>query len=91
MVDPTRVFSNLANGAPMRFLCLLILIIVLAAFAVFAWQNQKSVTTQFLNWSTTCSLSVLLGIVYLVGMVSGWTVVAFLKRSFRRVTDRDVK
>jgi len=90
MFDPTRVFSNLANGAPMRLFCLLILIIVVAAFVVFAVQNQGSVAPQFLDWSISCSLSLLLGIVYLVGMLSGWTVLAFLKRSFRRATDRDV-
>jgi putative membrane protein len=91
MVDLTRVFSNLAKGAPMRLLCFLILIIVLAALVVFAMQNQESVSPQFLNWNITCSLSLLVGIVYLAGMVSGWTVLAFLKRSFRRVTVRDGK
>ena len=72
----------------MQLLCFLILVIVVAAFVVFAMQNQESVAPQFLAWSTTCSLSLLVGIVYLVGMVSGWTVLSFLKRSFRRVTER---
>jgi uncharacterized membrane protein YciS (DUF1049 family) len=72
----------------MRFLCFLILLIVVAAVVVFAVQNNEGVTIQYLDRSVSCPLSLLIAVVYLLGMVSGWTVVGFLKRSFRRVTER---
>jgi hypothetical protein len=33
-------------------------------------------------------MSLIIAVVYLLGMVSGWTVVGFLKRSIKRVTER---
>jgi putative membrane protein len=72
----------------MRVICLIILLIVLAAVVVFAVQNNETVTLQYLDRSVTSSLPLLIAIVYLLGMVSGWTVIGFLKRSLRRVTER---
>ncbi len=72
----------------MRFLCLVILILVLAALLIFALQNKEDVTVQYLDQVVSCPLALLIGCVYLLGMVSGWTVVGFLKRSFRRVAVR---
>lgn len=72
----------------MRFVYFLILLIVLAVVVVFAVQNNETVTLQYLDRSVTSSLPLLIAIVYLLGMVSGWTVIGFLKRSLRRVTER---
>jgi putative membrane protein len=71
----------------MRFVCFLILLIVVAAVAVFCVQNNEPVTLQYLDRSVTSSLPLLIAVVYLLGMVSGWTVVGFLKHSLRRVTE----
>jgi len=72
----------------MRFVYFLILLILLAAVVVFAVQNNETVTLHYLDRSVSSSLPVLIAIVYLLGMVSGWTVVGFLRRSLRRVTER---
>jgi len=72
----------------MRLVYLLILLLVLAAVIIFAVQNHETVTLQYLNQSVSCSLPVLIVVVYVLGMVSGWTVVGFLKRSVQRVTER---
>ena len=72
----------------MRFFFFLILLIILAAVVVFAVQNNETVTFQYLDRSVTSSLPILIAVVYLLGMVSGWTVVGFLKRSLQRVTAR---
>jgi len=72
----------------MRVLCFLLLVIVLAAVGIFAYQNNEAVTLRYLDQSVTSTLPVLIGIVYVLGMVSGWTVVGFLTRSLRRVTER---
>ena len=72
----------------MRFVYFLILLVVLAAVVVFAMQNNETVTLRYLDRSVTSSLPLLIAAVYLLGMVSGWTVVGFLKRSLQRVTER---
>ena len=72
----------------MRLICFLILLIVVAALVVFAVQNNEDVTLKYLDRSVSCPMSLLIAVVYLSGMVSGWTIVGFLKRSFRRVTER---
>src|SRR5260370_3093315 len=81
-------FSPYPRGGPMRFVYLFILLIVLAAVAVFDVQNNEPVTVCYLDRSISTSLPALIAAVYLLGMVSGWTVVGFLTRSLRRVTER---
>ena len=72
----------------MRALQALILLVFLGALAVFALQNTQIVPIRFLNWSVSAPVALGFVAVYLLGMLSGWTVVAFLQRSLRRVTER---
>ncbi len=72
----------------MRVIYLLFLLCILAAIGIFAVQNLEPVTIYYLQESVSCPLALLVGIVYLLGMLSGWTVVALVQRSIRRVTDR---
>jgi uncharacterized membrane protein YciS (DUF1049 family) len=72
----------------MRVIYFLLLLILVVAVAVFAVQNNEIVTLRYLDRSVTTSLPILIAVVYLLGMVSGWTVVGFLKRSLKRVTER---
>ena len=72
----------------MRFVHLFFLAIFIAAVALFAFQNRETVTVAYLNQSLSCSLALLIGAVYLLGMLSGWTIVGFVRRSVRRVTAR---
>lgn len=72
----------------MRVFYFLILLVVIAAVAIFALQNNENVTIRYLDRQISSSLAIIIAIVYLLGMVSGWTVVGFLKRSLQRVTDR---
>ncbi len=71
----------------MRFLQLLILLVFLGAVLIFALQNDQPVTVRFLDWRRSFPNSLLIGGVYMLGMLSGWTVVAFVSRSLRRVTE----
>jgi uncharacterized integral membrane protein len=71
----------------MRFIYFLFLIAFLAAVGIFAYQNQQSANLEFLNWSITQPMALVIGAVYVLGMFSGWTIVGMLKRSFERVTD----
>jgi putative membrane protein len=72
----------------MRLVYAVILLIVIGVVAVFAVQNNETVTLNYLDRSVSSSLPLLIAVVYLLGMVSGWTVVGFLRHSLRRVTER---
>jgi uncharacterized integral membrane protein len=72
----------------MRVFYLFILIILLLVLAVFAVQNSGPVSVQYLDRIVTAPMSLLITVVYLLGMLSGWTVVGVLKRSMQRVTER---
>ena len=71
----------------MRFLQSFIFLLVLAAILVFAVQNTATQTLRFLNWRLDAPTSLVTVGSYLLGMLSGWSVVGFLSRSFRRVTE----
>ncbi len=71
----------------MRFLQSLIFLLVLAAILIFAAQNTATQTLRFLNWRLDAPTSLVTVASYGLGMISGWTVVGFLSRSFRRVTE----
>jgi uncharacterized integral membrane protein len=72
----------------MRWFYLLMLLVIVAAVAVFAVQNNGDVKLRYWDWELTTPLALLVGAVYLLGMLSGWTVVGFLKRTVQRVTKR---
>jgi uncharacterized integral membrane protein len=76
------------GGASMRFIQAVILLVLLGAIMIFALQNSQPVQVRFLNWSATYPVAVTSVVVYLLGMLSGWTVVGFMGRSVRRVTRR---
>jgi uncharacterized integral membrane protein len=73
---------------PMRALYVLILVVIVAAVAIFAYQNDDSVTLRYFDRSMTLPMSLLIAAVYVLGMLSGWTVVGFLRRSWRRALER---
>jgi lipopolysaccharide assembly protein A len=75
----------------MRLFFFLVLLLLVGAVGVFAFQNQTLTPLQFFDWSASYPLALLVGIVYFLGMVSGWTVVGMVRRTFRRVTDDPVR
>ena len=64
----------------------IILLAFLGAIGLFAVQNMQTVIVRFAAWNLTAPLAAFAVVVYLAGMVSGWTVVSFLRRSINRVT-----
>jgi lipopolysaccharide assembly protein A len=70
-----------------RFLCLLFLIAVGVAIAGFAMQNNHEVTIQFYDRAITAPVSAVVGVAYALGMLTGWSLVGLLRRSFQRATD----
>jgi uncharacterized integral membrane protein len=71
----------------MRILCFLFLLVFAGAVAAFAYENQQDITLKFFQWSVAVNVPLVLGATYVLGMLSGWSVVGMVRRSFRRVTE----
>jgi len=71
----------------MRVFYFLLLVILVAPVVIFAVQNQEDLSLTFLNYSLTYPRSLVIGIAYVLGMLSGSTLVGLLRRSFRRATE----
>ncbi|MEA2946441.1 MAG: lipopolysaccharide assembly protein [Alphaproteobacteria bacterium] len=67
----------------MRWLHLTIIALFAAAILVFAFQNLEIVTMSFLGLSARVPLALLVVIVYVLGMVTGGSLWALLRRSLR--------
>jgi lipopolysaccharide assembly protein A len=65
----------------MRWLNLAIVIILAAAMLVFAVQNLEIVTIDFLSFAVRIPLAFLVVVIYLVGMATGGSVLALIRRS----------
>jgi hypothetical protein len=72
----------------MRALYLLFLLAFAGVVGAFAYFNRQEVSLRFLDWSLTASLAAVAGVAYLLGMLTGWSIVGLLRRSVERVTDR---
>jgi uncharacterized membrane protein YciS (DUF1049 family) len=72
----------------MRFLCFLFLLAFVGVIVAFGYYNQEDVTLRFYQWTMTASMALVVGAVYVLGMLSGWTVVGTLRRTLQRVTER---
>ncbi len=72
----------------MRFIQAVLLLIFLGAIGLFAVQNTEAVTVTFWTWKTTGPIALLAIAAYLLGMLSGWTVVSFVRRSLHKVSER---
>ena len=72
----------------MRGIQAILLLVFLGAVGLFAVQNTRSVTLDFWTWEVHGPVAAVIVAVYLLGMLSGWTVVAFVRRSLQRVGER---
>ena len=71
----------------MRFFYFLLLLLLIAPIAIFAYQNQERITLDFLNQTLNARLVLILVAAYVLGMFSGWTVVGMFRRSYRNLTE----
>jgi uncharacterized integral membrane protein len=65
-----------------------LLLAFLGVVGIFAVQNRQAISVAFLGMSLTAPLAILVLGVYVLGMLTGWTVVAFLRRSIHGVRSR---
>jgi putative membrane protein len=75
----------------LRYLIGLVLLVFLGAVGLFAFQNTQPVTVKFWSTSVTAPFAFLAIGVYLLGMFSGWSVVAFVRGSISRVRSQPVE
>jgi uncharacterized integral membrane protein len=61
-----------------------LLILLAVVTALFALQNLQTITVSFFNWSVTLPIAVVIIGVYFLGMVSGGSVLAFLRWTLQR-------
>lgn len=74
----------------MRFLSGLFLIAFVAIVGFLAYDNNSETHLRaWTFWQGNVPLPLLIGGVYLLGMVSGWWLVGLMKRSWQRVTEPD--
>jgi lipopolysaccharide assembly protein A len=69
----------------MRLIYFLFLLAFAGVAGLLAYENQHDVALTIFNQSVTTSVPILVGLTYLAGMLSGWTVVGILRRSLKRV------
>ena len=65
----------------MRWLHFIIVVLFALATAVFAFQNLQTVTLAFLGFSIGAPLALLVVIIYVLGMVTGGSLLALIRRS----------
>jgi lipopolysaccharide assembly protein A len=85
--------ASFIGEAVMRYFWFLIFLIFVAIIGVFAFENSDPVPINYLDQSLSVQsihlpMSVLIGGIYVLGMLTGWTVVGFLKRTVQHVTER---
>jgi putative membrane protein len=71
----------------MRIVYVIVLLLFLGVIGLFAYQNQEAVTLTFFQQSLVWPLALVIGVVYALGMLSGWSVVGFLRRSWHEVAE----
>jgi len=71
----------------MRFIQAVIFLAFLGVVGVFDIQNTDVVTVNFWTWKLSGPVAIFTIAVYLLGMLSGWAVVGFVRRSLRQVAD----
>jgi len=72
----------------MRFIQAVVLLAFLGAVGLFALQNTDAITVTFWTWKITAPVALLAIAAYVLGMLSGWTVVSFVRRSLNKVSER---
>jgi putative membrane protein len=65
-----------------RYIYILLIVILTAVFLIFAFQNLESVTVSFYSVSFTLPLSLLVLLVYVIGMLTGGFARSFLDTFF---------
>ena len=67
----------------MRWVHLTVIILLVAATLLFVLQNRDVVTMSFLGFGVRAPLAILIAVVYVIGAVTGGSLFALLRRSYK--------
>ena len=67
----------------MRIFYILVLLILVSIVGILALENREVISFRFFGQSLSGPQALLIAIVYLVGMVSGWFVIGIARRLIR--------
>jgi len=73
----------LVEETAMRWVYLTVIILLAAATLLFVLQNREVVTMSFLGFSVRAPLAILITAVYVIGAITGGSLFALLRRSYR--------
>jgi lipopolysaccharide assembly protein A len=68
----------------MRWFNIIVVVLFALATAIFALQNLQTVTLAFLGFSIGAPLALLVVVIYVLGMVTGGSLFALLRKSIER-------
>ncbi|MCX7891334.1 MAG: DUF1049 domain-containing protein [Burkholderiales bacterium] len=68
----------------MRFVYIALIVLATALVALFKFQNLETATVSFLNMSVTLPVSVLVLVIYVLGMLTGGALFGLLKSWARK-------
>jgi uncharacterized integral membrane protein len=80
--------ANLKNASPMRYLHVALIVVLTAVILLFKFQNLERVTVSFLSAGITLLVSVLVLLVYMLGMFTGGSFVALVRSLIRGATPK---
>lgn len=69
----------------MKIIYFLFLVAFVGAVGLFAYQNNRTESVTFANQVWELPFPAWVGMTYLLGMLTGWTVLGLVRRSWRRV------
>jgi len=72
----------------MRSIQAVIFLAFVVTIGIFAVQNRDVITVHFLAWNLSQSVAIISVAAYILGMLSGWTVLTFARETFRGATSR---
>lgn len=77
----------------MRYIWLLIFLITVAIVGIFAYENNEPVAINYWDRNLAVEsihlpMSLLIGATYLLGMLTGWVVIGFLRQTVQHMTDK---
>ncbi len=67
----------------MRWVYLTVIVLLVATTLLFVVQNRDVVTISFLGFSVRAPLAILIAVVYVIGAVTGGSLFALLRRSYK--------
>lgn len=73
----------------MRAFSLIFLIALVAVLVILAIENNRPATINAFSWSWELPFPAVMAGLYALGMLTGWALIGAVKRSWRRVTERE--